>query len=209
MKNHTSATRFIPLLSLLLLTPLGASAQDTSAECKLKGDMRSLWVDHVVFTHAYVTSAVGDLGDVGPVTDRLMANQDAIGQAIEPYYGSGASDRLASLLREHIQIATQVVKAARFNDPKGLKYADKKWHMNADDIAAFLSKANPNLPQGKLKDMLYKHLSLLTDAVKARIDKRYTDEIKSYDEGAKHMQDFADTLTDGIVKQFNNKFAQR
>lgn len=48
---------------------------------------------------------------------------------------------------------------------------NKEWYRNGDDIAAFLSKANPNLSMKTLKDMFYVHLQLLTNNVSARLKK--------------------------------------
>ncbi|MDQ0891755.1 hypothetical protein QFZ81_006843 [Paenibacillus sp. V4I9] len=56
------------------------------------------------------------------------------------------------------------------NAPDFEKY-NKEWYRNADDIAAFLSKANPNWPMKTLQDLLYGHLQLLTNNVSARLKK--------------------------------------
>jgi hypothetical protein len=41
-------------------------------------------------------------------------------------------------------IAADVVKAAKASDNTALDAATQKWYANADEISAFLSKANPN-----------------------------------------------------------------
>jgi hypothetical protein len=59
----------------------------------------------------YIVSALADLEDAGPVAERLLRNQDDIGNAIKPYYGDDAGRKLAALLRDHILIAAGIVKA--------------------------------------------------------------------------------------------------
>ncbi|WP_210215051.1 hypothetical protein [Mesorhizobium sp. M4B.F.Ca.ET.089.01.1.1] len=54
--------------------------------------------------------------------------------------------------------------------------------------------------------MLHKHLELTTGEVVGRLNKDWAADIKSYDEGHDHMLKFADMLTDGIAKQFPDKF---
>ena len=54
--------------------------------------------------------------------------------------------------------------------------------------------------------MLQKRLDLTTGEVVGRLKKDWAADIKSYDEGNAHMLMFADTLTDGITKQFPDKF---
>jgi len=122
-------------------------------------------------TRNYIISALADLPDNDAVATRLLRNQDDIGDAIVPYYGPGAGKKLASLLRDHILIATEVVKAAKADDKGLLTAAQKKWSKNGKDIAAFLSGANPNWPRREFEEMLQKHLDLTTGEVVGRLKK--------------------------------------
>ena len=110
-----------------------------SASQSLKQAMRRLWMDHTVYTRLYITSAFADLPDAQTVAGRLLRNQEDIGNAIVPYYGKDAGNKLTDLLKQHIMIATEVVAAAKSGDQKKFAESDKKWIANADDIAAFLS----------------------------------------------------------------------
>lgn len=69
-----------------------------------------------------------------------------------------------------------------------------------------MSSANPNWPKKTLEKMLQKHLDLTTGEVVGRLNKDWAADIKAYDDGHTHMLMFADTLTDGIAKQFPAKF---
>src|SRR5262249_10166124 len=83
---------------------------------ELRTAMRKLWEDHITYTRNYIISALSDLPDASSVAARLMKNQEDLGNAIVPYYGSAAGQKLTALLKEHIQIATDVVKAAKAGD---------------------------------------------------------------------------------------------
>ena len=168
--------------------------------------MRKLWEEHIVYTRNYVISALGDLKDVDAVAQRLLKNQDDIGNAIKPFYGDAAGNKLAMLLREHIMIATEVVKAAKEKNNVALDMASKKWTANADAIAVFLAGANPAWTKQGLMDMLHKHLDLTTGEVVCRLNMDWAGDINNYDTGHAHMLMFADTLTHGIMKQFPDKF---
>jgi hypothetical protein len=171
--------------------------------------MRKLWEDHIVYTRNYIISALAGLEDAGDVANRLFKNQDDIGDAIKPYYGEEAGKKLSSLLRDHISIAAEVVNAAKMGNNEELDKASKKWYANADDIAVFLSGANPNWAKKDLTDMLYKHLELTTGEVVSRLKKNWVEDISYYDKGHAHMLMFSDALTDGIVKQFPDKFKEK
>lgn len=183
-------------------TPYGCSDKAIT----LRQDMRKLWEDHVTYTRNYIISALADLEDAGAVAERLLKNQDDIGNAIKPVYGEEAGKKLASLLRDHILIAVDVVKAAKEGQKEALDQASKKWTANADDIAEFLSGANPQWNKEQLKDMLHKHLELTTGEVVSRLGKKWQDDIQFYDKGHVHMLMFSDVLTDGVVKQFPDLF---
>jgi hypothetical protein len=77
--------------------------------------MRKLWEDHVTWTRLYIVSAVAGLPDAGATAERLLQNQTDIGNAIKPFYGEAAGERLTALLRPHILIAAELVTAAKAN----------------------------------------------------------------------------------------------
>ena len=177
-----------------------------SASQSLKQAMRRLWMDHTVYTRLYITSAFADLPDAQTVAGRLLRNQEDIGNAIVPYYGKDAGNKLTDLLKQHIMIATEVVAAAKSGDQKKFGEADNKWVANADDIAAFLSAANPNWPKKDAADLLHLHLQLIKEFATARLSKNYAEDIKKLDEYFTEGMLIADTLSEGVIKQFPNKF---
>ena len=169
--------------------------------------MRKLWTDHVVWTRDYIVAAVGDQPDAQAAATRLMKNQDDIGGAVAKYYGDSAGRQLTSLLKQHISIAVDLIKAAKAGDKAAQQQADTKWQKNGEEIADFLSKANPNWPRATLADMMKKHLSTTTDEVVARLSKKWDEDARAFDAVYDHILHMSDALADGIVKQFPEKFS--
>lgn len=167
---------------------------------------RKLWINHVLWTRNYIISDMNSLEDKAQVLERLLKNQDDIGNSIKPYYGEEAGNKLSSLLREHIKLAGQVLDAAQSGNKNDFEKNNKLWYQNSDQIADFLSSANPNYSNKTLKSMLHKHLDLILEAVNARLKKDWKADIDAYDRGEDHMIMFADILSDGIIKQFPKKF---
>jgi hypothetical protein len=188
--------------------PAVTAAAEAQPIVELKMAMRKLWEDHIAYTRNYIISAVAGLEDEGKIAERLLRNQDDIGAAIEPYYGDAAGKQLAALLRDHILIAAEIVAAAKAGKMDQVATGQKKWTANGKDIAAFLSGANPHWPKKDLEHMLQAHLDLTTGEVVGRLKKDWAADIKSYDDGHVHMLMFADTLSEGIVKQFPTKFGE-
>jgi hypothetical protein len=183
----------------------GGAAQSASA-VSLKQDMRKLWTDHVVWTRDYIIAAVGDQPGATAAANRLMKNQEDIGNAVATFYGAPAGQQLTTLLKEHITIAVDLIKAAKAGDKAGQQQADSRWQQNAVQIADLLSKANPNWPKDTLADLMKKHLSTTTNEVVARLNKDWDADVRAFDEVHEHILHMADALSDGIVKQFPDKF---
>lgn len=169
------------------------------ASIRLQITMRKLWEDHITYTRNYIISAVADLDDASEVTQRLLRNQDELGDAIKPIYGEEAGKRLAVLLRDHIMITTEFVRAKKMGKSEEIEKANRKWYASADDIAVFLKSINPNWSREDLEDMLHKHLEFTNHQIMARIKKDWVADIDAYDKDHEHMLMFADTLADGMA----------
>jgi hypothetical protein len=178
----------------------------TKSAVNLRMDMRKLWEDHITYTRGFITSSIAGLEDTSTVAKRLLKNQDDIGAAVMPFYGEAAGNKLTALLRDHILIAADIVSAAKAGNDEAVAAGQKKWQENADAIAAFLSGANPNWSRQELTNMLYLHLAYTTAEVVSRLKKDWEADIEAYDKGHVHMLKFSDMLTEGIVKQFPEKF---
>jgi hypothetical protein len=186
----------------------GRDAAKLSPAVSLRQDMRKLWTDHVVWTRDYIVAAVDDRPDAQAAAARLMKNQEDIGAAVGSIYGKAAGDKLTTLLKEHIAIAVDIIKAAKAGDKASQQQADAKWHRNGEAIADFLSGANPNWPRATLAQMMNMHLATTTDEVVARLTKNWDADVKAFDVVYNHILAMSDALTDGIVKQFPEKFAK-
>jgi len=197
-------------IALFVCVALLASASISSAaggkETAFQDAMRKLWEDHITWTRDFIISAVADLPDKAAATERLLQNQVDIGNAIKPYYGDAAGDKLTALLKEHITTAAEVVAAAKANDTAKLTDANKRWSANADQIADFLSGANPNWPAADMRKMMHEHLDLTTAEAVARIKGDWKGDVAAYDRVHEQILHMADMLSEGIVKQHAAKF---
>jgi len=216
MKPLMFAT-FVLCGSLSLTSPAAAqtptqphhATTTLSAAATLHQDMRKLWSDHVFWTRGYIIAAVADQPDAQAAAARLMKNQEDIGAAVASFYGKPAGDRLTALLKEHISIAVDIIKFAKAGDKTSQQQADAKWHRNGEAIADFLSQANTNWPRQTLVDMMNTHLSTTTDEVVARLSKNWDADVRAFDKVYNHILVMADALSDGIIKQFPEKFQER
>lgn len=183
-----------------------SAASMSPSSTQLHDAMRKLWSDHVVWTRLYIIAAAANDPSASTASARLLRNQEDIGNAIVPYYGASAGARLTDLLKQHILIAVDLVSAAKAGDNAKVADADRRWHANADQLATFLSGANPNWPKATVLAMLNQHLALTTQEATARLQSRWSDDASTFDSIFSQILTMADALSDGIVKQFPARF---
>jgi hypothetical protein len=173
----------------------------------LHQDMRALWEDHVTWTRMVIVDFAADLPSLPASQARLLRNQADIGEAIAPFYGKGAGTRLTSLLRGHILIAVDVLTAAKAGDASALAQAQARWTRNANQVADFLSSANPSAwPRAEMRRMMRGHLKLTTDEAVARLTGDFVADVRAYDKVHAQILGMADMLSAGIVSQFPRRF---
>jgi hypothetical protein len=179
----------------------------STKQVALHDGMRKLWEDHITWTRLAIVSFAADLPDFNATAGRLLENQEDIGDAIKPYYGKHAGDRLTALLKEHITGAVELLKAAKSGDDAKFKQAKDAWYRNGDEIARFLNKANPKyLRLGKVQALMRGHLDQTLEEAAARLKGDFAADIRAYDEIHRHILMMSDTISSGIVKQFPAKF---
>ena len=179
----------------------------TPKELALRQDMRKLWEDHITWTRLAIISLTTDSPDTEATVGRLLQNQSDIGNAIKPFYGKAAGTKLTALLREHILIAADLIAAARSGDQEAVSSQQARWQANADEIAAFLSSANPrSWRPAEMRTMMRSHLRLTTNEVVARLTKNWSADVRAYDRIHVQILHMADMLSDGLVAQFPARF---
>jgi hypothetical protein len=179
----------------------------TARALRFHDGMRKLWEDHVTWTRLAIVSFAGGLPDLPATEARLLRNQADLGNAVKPFYGRAAGNRLTSLLRAHILGAVAILQAAKSGDQAQLTNATAAWYVNANQIADFLHRANPrNWPRAELRAMMKTHLDQTLTEAQDQLQGRFAPSVRDYDAVHRHILEMADTLSAGIVAQFPRRF---
>ena len=173
---------------------------------ELRISLHDLWIEHIVWTRQYIVAAAADQPDASFAAERLMRNQEEIGNAIKPFYGDQAGDQLTSQLKDHILIAVDLLTAAKAGDSNAVEEIEERWYANADEIATFLSGANPNWTKEDMVSMVNEHLSLTKTEAVARLTGDYATDVTTFDALYQHAISMGDEFTIGIVNQFPERF---
>jgi hypothetical protein len=185
----------------------GPAGLPTAAQVAFHDQMHKLWEDHVTWTRlAIVTFADGSQG-FNATAARLLQNQTDIGNAIAPFYGTAAGQRLSALLHDHITIAVELLQDAKAGNTAAFDAAKIRWYANANQIADFLSAANPRFwPDATMRAAMKEHLDQTLAEAVDELNGNYAASVSDYEAIHLHILAMADLLSSGIMHQFPARF---
>lgn len=179
----------------------------TKRQVAFHDEMRKLWEDHVTWTRLAIVTFADESASFNATAARLLRNQTDIGDAIKPFYGEAAGTTLTGLLRDHIAIAVELLQAAKAGDTSAFDAAKSRWYANANDIADFLSAANPRFwPRTEMRAAMKAHLDQTLAEAAHELGGDYAASVADYEEIHLHILGMADQLSSGIMRQFPGKF---
>ena len=169
--------------------------------------LRDLWVEHIFWIRNYaLANQAADRQQAKVAADQVVDNATKIANSIAPFYGQPAADQLLKLLAGHWGAVKHYSDATVVKDTKGKQAAVTDLTSNAKAIAAFLAKANPNLPENTLVAMLSAHGGHHVAQVDELAAHDYAGEARTWQMMRTHIVSLADALTAALVKQFPDKF---
>jgi len=175
----------------------------TARQVCLMNQLRKLWEQHVYWTRFFIISTAADLGDLDPVSKRLLQNPGDFASVLAAFYGTKISETFKELFTQHLLIAADLVNAAKNQEAAKADDAREKWYANADAIANFLAEINPCWKEAKWRGMLYDHLDMTEKEAVLRLGGRYSEDIRMFDRIEEEALKMADEMSHGIIRQFN------
>ncbi len=182
----------------------GSMSQPKAAsETDLQLAMRSLWVDHIFWVRNVVLmTKLGATGAAKVAEEQAVDNARQIADSVVPYYGKAAADKLLTLLAGHYAAIKEYMQATFASDSAGQTRAMQAGYANADQLASFLSSANPNWPRQALDDALRAHVAQHIAQIIDVNTGQYAAGAQVWEAEKSHIYAIADTLAMGIARQF-------
>jgi hypothetical protein len=182
---------------------------ETSKATELKLAFRDLWMDHIYWVRNVVLETkYGDETAAKVAEDRVVQDAKSIAAAITPYYGSEASDKLFGLLAGHYGAIKEYMNASFTGNKMAADTAADMLKKNADEIAVFLSSANPNWSRNTLASALLAHGGHHMTEINEISKKDFSGDANTWEAMKGHVYVIAGVLSDGIVKQFPDRFRE-
>lgn len=167
--------------------------------CELRVEFRKLWSEHAIYTKFYIISVLANIPDANLLAQRLLRNQDDIGNFLECFIGKDKGDKVAKLLKEHILAAAAAIAAVKSGNQGKIDEATDKLFQNSRKVAHFLSSLNPHrLPFRVVLDHFNEHNQFVIDMTVARSKKEFAKDIKLFDAYYAQILDFPDLVLEGV-----------
>ena len=211
--------RFSPTIFALALclgagSAFGAPTSHSTAatpsvkQAQTQDALRDLWLGHIFWVrNVALQTMAGNAAAAGAAEEQVVANAKQIAAAIEPFYGKSGSDQLLKLLVGHYGAVKAHIQATARADQVKQAAAVKDLNANAEQIADFLSGANPNLPRATVLSLFLAHGAHHVAQDLQLHDRQYAQEAQTWNAMREHMYVIADVLTAALAKQFPDKFS--
>lgn len=170
--------------------------------------LRDLWLGHIFWVRNVSVAAVdkNDLA-VNAAEQQAVENAKALAASIEPFYGAAAKEAFFKLLAGHYGAVKAYLVATVAGDASAQQTATQSLTSNAEEIAVFLSKANPYLPIDAVQGLLLAHGGHHIQQIQQLKDRKYEAEAQTCKEMKAHVYQIADATAGALAKQFAKKFA--
>ena len=170
--------------------------------------LRELWLGHIFWVRN-VSMATIDRNDLAAkvAEQQAVANAKAIAASIEPFYGAPAKESFFKLLAGHYGAVKSYLVATVAGEPVAQGRATQTITSNAEEIAVFLSEANPYLPKDPVNALLLAHGSHHIQQIQQLKARQYEAEAKTWEEMKDHVYQIANATADALAKQFAKKFS--
>lgn len=205
-----SFSAFVLGCSLLACSHAPSATTPVASSTKIadtKAALRDLWLGHILGVRNVAVATMDRNNAAREAAEQsVVANAEQIAGSIEPFYGKAASDRLFTLLAGHYAGIRQALDATAAGNSTQQEAAIKAVTVNAGEISAFLSEANPYLPKDTVMGLLTAHAAHHFQEFQQLKAGEYVQEADTWRGMKQHIYVVADALTGALAQQFPDKF---
>lgn len=184
------------------------SAPHPATVADMQGVLRDQWSRHLFWIRNVVLdNATNDLRSRDFAENAVAVNAREIARTFTPFYGEAASEQLFTLLAKHYDAIKAYSEATVSRNTRQQDAALAQFASNTDEIATFLSGANPHLPKDTVRGLFATHVNHHVAQIIKFQERDYAGEEETWPVMQHHIYVIADALTAALAKQFPAKFS--
>lgn len=163
------------------------------------------WYEHAIWTREYVIAVLNNFDYKDRTAEKLLQNQDDIGNVFRKYYGINIGNTITSLLKEHVLVLVAILSAVKNRNDNDVSDLMKKWYKNADKLADELNSINPLFSKSEAHKMVESHLKFVTEYMLAYYNHNWSNDMDAYQKDLDHLLILAQVISRNIKIQFTNE----
>jgi len=174
----------------------------------LRVALNGLFAEHAYLAARATGAALGGRDEeFKAAAAALDSNSVDLSKAIGMAYGSDAEAAFLPLWRSHIGMVVDYTVGKATNDEAKQNKAVNDLIGYTQDLAAFLSGANENLPKDVVAELVKQHVLTLKDVIDAQAAANPPQQFTAIRAAGHHMSMIADPLAEATVAKFPEKFS--
>lgn len=127
----------------------------TYEQMNLINDFRALWTDVVVWLRSYMVSVFTGFSDVSAIRSRIARIAEELNQKLQPFIGTDQAEQFKQLFLMYLLHADTIINSLKDNDRQGADNAVAALYKDADSMADFLARLNPDWSRDQWQNLFY------------------------------------------------------
>ncbi len=207
MKKALQIILNIVLLSIALTS--NAQKLNTPSEndkrLVFKAEMSRLWIDNAIWSRQAILCLVDRLPGTEESLYRLMINQEDMGRMFTRFYGREKGDEFCDLISSNTALTISIIRNKSRNSGDS-EAARAKMNYNVNKIINYLVSVNPNWTKEELSYLINLQSKLFDTQLQSRVNSNFSYDIETFDRIISETYRLSDVLSEGIMKQFPERF---
>lgn len=175
-----------------------------SADLRLTLDR--LLGEHLILAAEAMRAGLAKAPDFDAARAALDANTADLANGIAAYYGAPAGDEFRSLWQDHVTAYMEFIGAVANKDATARAESLGRLHAYHDQIAAFLSDANPFLNAEDVAALIRRHVQALITQVESAEAGDHARTVATVRGAYAQTFEVGDALASAIARQFPDRF---
>jgi len=176
------------------------------SETELNNRLRLLWAQYYGWLRLSIIFLVFDLPKFEDAYRRLLRVPGDFGDLLTNIYDDVTAKQFTNLLEENIIITIRIIKALKTGNKSSVDNLTEQWQRSANRIASFLVAVNQYWGRDEWMQLLSNLFDLIKTETLYYLGSGLAEDTFIFDETEGLVLDIADTMIDGILSQFPERF---
>lgn len=174
----------------------------------LRKDLNIKLAEHVGLTSEALRASYDENASSTAVIDELDNNSKELADIVGDFYGDQAKSTFLKMWQDHITYFVNYTVSAKNDDKEGKEQALSDLEDYSQETAEFFSGLNSNLSVDSTKPLFTEHRDLVIASINDYIGEKYPEAFDKESQAYSQAGEIGDTLSDGIIKQFPDRFSE-